>query len=88
MQRIQLPQQFTDSTHIGEMVFCGKLNEPMFAICRGQDLSMVEIKSIFEDVHFVDYRGCPDSRRHKFVKTLIIRHNVKFRVELISGCRG
>ena len=37
---------------------------------QGQDLSMVEIKSIFEDIHFVDYRGRPDSRRHQFIKTL------------------
>ena len=32
MQRIQLLQQFTDSTHIGKMVFCGKLNEPIDCI--------------------------------------------------------
>lgn len=88
MQRIQLLQQFTDSTHIGKMVFCGKLDEPMFSVCGGQNLSMVEVKSIFEDVHFVDYGGRSDSGRYKFIKTLIIRHNMEFRVELVSGCGG
>ena len=88
MQRIQLLQQFTDSTHIGKMVFCGKLNKPMFSIRRGQDLPMIEVKSIFKDVHFVDYGGRSDSGRYKFIKTLIIRHNMEFRVKLISGCGG
>ena len=72
MQRIQLLQQFTDSTHIGEMGFCRKLNEPMLPICGGQDLPMIEVKSIFENVHFVDYGGRSDSRGYKFIKTLLI----------------
>lgn len=88
MQIVQLLQQFTDSTHIGEMVFCGKLDKPMLSICGRQDLSSIEVKGIFEDVHFVDYRGRPDSRRHQFIKTLIISHDVEFRVKLVSGRRG
>ena len=60
----------------------------MLPICGGQDLPMIEVKSIFENVHFVDYGGRSDSGRYKFIKTLIICHNVKLRVELISGCGG
>ena len=33
---------------------------------------MIEVKSIFENVHFVDYGGRSDSGRYKFIKTLII----------------
>lgn len=88
MQIVQLLQQFTDSTHIGEMVFCGKLDKPMLSICGRQDLSSIEVKGIFEDVHFVDHRGCSGSRRYQFIKTLIIGHDVEFWVELVSGRRG
>ena len=44
----------------------------MLPICGGQDLPMIEVKSIFENVHFVDYGGRSDSGRYKFIKTLII----------------
>ena len=34
---------------------------------------MIEVKSIFENVHFVDYGGRSDSGRYKFIKTLIVQ---------------
>lgn len=35
----------------------------MLSICGRQNLSSIEVKGIFEDVHFVDHRGCSGSRR-------------------------